>query len=104
MSKQTETPVLRVRGALTTAARDWLAVERPLEIRARVGDVVQVVSTTMRTPGDDRALAAGFLFGERVIRDRRELKALETAKGKADIESGLRLASVPALAGGDLAK
>jgi FdhD protein len=78
MSKEIEASVLRVRGVLTTAAQDWLAVERPLRILAGIGDDVQVVSTTMRTPGDDRALAAGFLFGERVIRDRRELETLET--------------------------
>jgi FdhD protein len=78
MSKELEASVLRVRGAVTTAAQDWLAVERPLQIRARAGGVVHVVSTTMRTPGEDRALAAGFLFGERVIRDVGQIRALDT--------------------------
>jgi FdhD protein len=67
MTKELETSVVRVRGAVATTERDWLAVERPLRIVARVGEVVQPVSTTMRTPGDDRALAVGFLFGERVL-------------------------------------
>jgi FdhD protein len=31
----------------------------------------------MRTPGDDQALAAGFLFSERVIRDSAEIGAVE---------------------------
>ncbi len=42
---------------------DEVAVEDPLEIRLN-GEPVAV---TMRTPGDDFALAAGFLFGEGVI-------------------------------------
>lgn len=44
-------------------ATDHVAVELPLEIRLN-GEPVAV---TMRTPGDDFALAAGFLFGEGVI-------------------------------------
>jgi FdhD protein len=43
---------------------DRVAVEEPLEIRV-AGDPVCI---TMRTPGDDRELALGFLFAEGVIR------------------------------------
>jgi FdhD protein len=78
MAKQIEASVIRVRGAVTASVRDWLAVERPLEIRARAAGLVRVISTTMRTPGEDRALAAGFLFGERVITDGRQIRTLET--------------------------
>jgi FdhD protein len=42
---------------------DEVAVELPLEIRLN-GEPVAV---TMRTPGDDEALAAGFLFGEGIV-------------------------------------
>ena len=42
---------------------DLLAVEEPLEIR--IGGIPLTV--TMRTPGDDIDLAAGFLFGEGLI-------------------------------------
>jgi FdhD protein len=44
-------------------ARDEVAVEEPLEIRVD-GEPVAV---TMRTPGEDEALAAGFLAGEGLI-------------------------------------
>jgi FdhD protein len=44
-------------------ASDEVAVELPLEVRLN-GEPIAV---TMRTPGDDFALAAGFLFGEGIV-------------------------------------
>ena len=65
--------VLRVRGTGSRRAPDLLAVEEPLEIRvhragtpAAAGD--RNVAVTMRTPGHDFELAAGFLFNEGFIR------------------------------------
>ncbi len=52
-------------GSSPESARDQLVVEEPLEIR--LGDEPIVV--VMRTPGDDMALALGFLFTEGVLRD-----------------------------------
>jgi FdhD protein len=46
-----------------TSARDEVAVEEPLEIRVDGA----AVAVTMRTPGEDEALAAGFLAGEGLI-------------------------------------
>ena len=46
--------------------RDELTIEEPLEIR--IGD--KTVATTMRTPGHDEELAAGFLLSEAILRDR----------------------------------
>jgi len=48
---------------------DVLAVEEPLEIRLGFPDRKhKAVSITMRTPGEDGELAAGFLFTEGIIR------------------------------------
>jgi len=77
------TEVMRVRGGQALAARDWLAIERPLEIRARAGGSTRIVSTTMRTPGQDRELVAGFLFAEGVIAHARDIRALEAVEEDA---------------------
>lgn len=76
-------PVDRVRvrsrdGDSEVEREDFLAVEEPLEIRVRPegGPAVSFV-TTMRTPGSDEELAAGLLFAESVLRNRRDLLCLE---------------------------
>src|SRR5215472_2069360 len=56
-------PVRRLRDAGAEPRGDDLVVEEPLEIRV-AGETVAI---TMRTPGDDRELALGFLFAEGLI-------------------------------------
>ena len=43
---------------------DSVVVEEPLEIRIKKGEIEQQLGITMRTPGADLQLAAGFLWGE----------------------------------------
>ena len=47
--------------------RDEVATEEPLEIQLSAGDEQQTVAITMRTPGNDYELAAGFLYSEGII-------------------------------------
>jgi FdhD protein len=60
------------RAGRSEAELDLVAVEEPLEIRF-AGAIVAVV---MRTPGDDRRLALGYLFGEGVIQSASEVEAV----------------------------
>jgi FdhD protein len=52
---------------------DYLATEEPLEIRLVGGGRTHTLAVTMRTPGSDFELAAGFLYGEGVIGGREEV-------------------------------
>lgn len=53
--------------------RDELATEEPMEIRLVAQGGRRTVAVTMRTPGNDFELAAGFLFGEGVIGRREDV-------------------------------
>jgi FdhD protein len=69
----TREPVLRLGGDGAppggTRSRDTLVAEEPLEIRV----AGRQVAVTMRTPGDDFDLVAGYLVGEGVIRGPQQL-------------------------------
>lgn len=55
---------------------DELATEEPLELRLVAGNEHRTIAVTLRTPGNDFELAAGFLFGEGVIQRRSEIKRI----------------------------
>jgi FdhD protein len=57
------------------AHEDCLAAEEPLEIR--VGG--RSLAVTMRTPGDDEELAAGFLLTEAILESREQIAAIQRA-------------------------
>ncbi len=75
-------PILRVTAQGTTAAADALAVEEPLEIQLsytrRGTRVHKSISVTMRTPGHDTELAAGFLFTEQIIASPTQIAEITT--------------------------
>ena len=63
---------------------DYLAAEEPLEIR--IGE--NPLSVTMRTPGHDLELAAGFLFTEGLVQRREQIIALANATNDDDGKRG----------------
>src|SRR5687767_10360302 len=65
--------VTRVSGGGVTRTHDLAAAEEPLDVRLH-GRSFAVI---MRTPGKDRALAAGFLLSERIIRSAADIGAIE---------------------------
>ncbi|MDG2198286.1 MAG: formate dehydrogenase accessory sulfurtransferase FdhD [SAR324 cluster bacterium] len=60
---------------------DAVAVEEPLEIRLSVDGFTLRVATTMRTPGNDKELALGFLWSEGLIRD---IESIQSVKRSSD--------------------
>src|SRR5215469_8728352 len=75
--------------------RDDLTIEEPLEIR--IG--AKTLATTMRTPGHDDELAAGFLVSEGIVDDRSVLTRI-SADGNnrviVDLAGGVKLKLSPA--------
>jgi FdhD protein len=74
----TSTRVLSVRNRAPVERPDRLAAEEPMEIRAG-GPAQEPVSVavTLRTPGNDFELAAGFLYTEGLIHSRDEIATVE---------------------------
>ena len=52
---------------------DDLATEEPLEIRLAAGNETRSLAVTMRTPGNDFELAAGFLYSEGLVVNRDDI-------------------------------
>lgn len=73
-------PVLRIDAGRAVRRPDTLVVEEPLEIR--VGG--RPLSVTMRTPGDDMDLAAGFLVTEGVVTAAEQVREMRFCAGADD--------------------
>ncbi|WP_406863985.1 formate dehydrogenase accessory sulfurtransferase FdhD [Streptomyces sp. HUAS MG47] len=73
--------VIRIRGGVDAGARaDTLVAEEPLEIRLNG----RPLAITMRTPGDDFALAAGFLVSEGVLAEASDVRNIVYCAGAKD--------------------
>lgn len=77
-----ETEIQRVSANdFSVSETDVLAVEEPLEIRLGFEENGKIthraVSITMRTPGDDFALAAGFLFTEGILESTKQIENIK---------------------------
>ena len=72
--------VIRIRGGAVNERPDTLVAEEPLEIRLNG----RPLAITMRTPGDDFALAAGFLVSEGVLGAAAEIRNIVYCAGAKD--------------------
>jgi FdhD protein len=89
-----------VAGVAGDSEPDLLAIEEPLEIRLGYQTPEQwttrSISITMRTPGNDFELAAGFLRGEGIVRNRNDIARMQMpgAAGsnvvRVDLSPGVR--------------
>jgi FdhD protein len=75
----TRRPVVRISAGGTSRVTrvDTLAVEEPLELRVNG----RTLAVTMRTPGSDMELAAGFLLSEGVIRQAGDIASMRYCAG-----------------------
>lgn len=65
---------------VSTARQDFVAVEEPLQIR--IGR--RQVAVTMRTPGHDRELSAGFLFTEGILNSPEQIESISPGAARAN--------------------
>ncbi|MFB6438799.1 formate dehydrogenase accessory sulfurtransferase FdhD [Streptomyces sp. NPDC056411] len=72
--------VIRIRDGAVSTRPDTLVAEEPLEIRLNG----KPLAITMRTPGDDFALAAGFLVSEGVLGAADELRNILYCAGATE--------------------
>ena len=72
--------VLHVEGDRVVSRQETLVVEEPLELRVD-GTALTV---TMRTPGDDMDLAAGFLVAEGAVKTASDIVTMRYCGGKDD--------------------
>ena len=78
-----ETAVEKVTGRISQQVDDCVAIEEPLEIQLGYGPAgsrqTKSISVTMRTPGSDFELAAGFLLTEGVVLDVNDIEQIAYA-------------------------
>lgn len=88
------------------AQSDSVAVEEPLEIRLGYstpdGRASRSISITMRTPGDDFDLAAGFLYGESIVARSADIASIDVCGPPAPDSGNHNVVRVELAAGVDV--
>lgn len=90
-----EVRVVAYDGKLRASRFDRVATEEPLEVRLRAGSETRTVAITMRTPGHDFELAAGFLHNEGILDELTALRGITYClAGEADEEQRFNIVNV----------
>ena len=88
------TEIIRLEHGKSLSTNDFVAVEEPLEIRLTGANLEpntqKNIAITMRTPGDDEALAAGFLFTEGIITSASDILDIAASQDQSSITVQLR--------------
>jgi FdhD protein len=94
-----QTVVERVTRQTSQTLADSIAIEEPLEIQLAYGPLdarqTRSISVTMRTPGDDLELAAGFLMTEGVIHDANDIQLINCGGDSFSEDTLIHQATVP---------
>ena len=73
--------VIKLKNSSTEEIKDFVSIEEPIEMNLKYklnGKLItEHLSITMRTPGHDEDLIAGFLFNERIIENFSEIENVE---------------------------
>ena len=98
--------ISRVDHEVPETTADVLAVEEPLEIQLQFGPVharqTKSITVTMRTPGHDDELAAGFLLTEGVLEDSAQILRIDAIAGVAPASDDL--SALPATSPGNIVR
>jgi len=93
----------KVSAGTITETADKVAVEEPLQIQlvysTATGQMMKDIAVTMRTPGNDEELAAGFLFTEGIIKSAEDISKIKHAHADENlVQVILKENIMPALA------
>ncbi len=92
-TSKTKARVRTVEDGRVRVRPDVLATEEPMEIRLLSSGAKQTVAVTMRTPGSDFELAAGFLYGEGIVSSQEDIRKISYCV-EADAEQQYNIVNV----------
>ena len=98
MTRTVTVDITRFQGTTRNEITDRVAIEEPLEIRvdfvANGERTVRSLSITMRTPGHDEELAAGFLMSEGLVGSTRDIESIRACGPESGAHDGNNVVKV----------